>query len=118
MTDLTEECFQRGALRFSGDDHWIQHGGDVGTRSKPFPAMRTTNGTFPAGSQWTRNPIPACKGPGGGSLAGSKDQCTGYQFPPPVGPDRYPNELGGFGNNGLGGGVFYWHVVDTVEVPA
>ena len=26
-----------------------------------IPAVRVTEGTYPAGSQWTRNPIPACQ---------------------------------------------------------
>eukprot|EP00664_Eupelagonemidae_sp_cell27_P001823 gene1823-9441_t len=76
MTNLTEECFQRGALRFSGGQQWIQTGPNVSTRSKPFPAMRTTAGTFPAGSQWTRNPIPAC----------NEGACAGTWFAPPL-PD-------------------------------
>lgn len=117
--DLTEECFQKNILTAVGD-HTVVF--ENKTRST-FPAVRTTKDTFPAGSQWTRNPIPACKGPGGGSLLGSGSKCNGYQFPPPLGADKVPNVLGGFGNNdGDGGahpgGVFYWHVVDKLQVPA
>merc|ERR1711972_846318 len=62
--DLTEECFQKTVLNAVGNHTAVFQDG---TRAS-FQAVRTTEGTYPAGSQWTRNPIPACKGPGGGSL--------------------------------------------------
>jgi len=57
--DLTEECFQAGALEFSGDDHlitWIDGSKD----DVSIPATTISEGTTPAKSQWRRNPIPAC----------------------------------------------------------
>ena len=33
-----------------------------------FRANRTVSGTWPPGSQWTRNPIPACAKPDGGAF--------------------------------------------------
>ena len=82
--DLTEECFQQTPLRFSGDDQWIQVGDDVSTR-QVFPAMRTTSGTWPRGSQWTRNPVPNCAGMDGGYYQREPNSCPkGLQFEPPV----------------------------------
>ena len=130
-----------------GDTWWAQWGTDNSTRMA-FPAMRTTNGTFPAGSMWTRNPIPACESPGGGdakdrgeggswlgakpcSKAGFKGsvweyaQPEGTQFPPPGGfPSKLTGLTGdkylyGFGNNNGGrDGTFQFSIVDQVQIPA
>jgi len=51
----TEECFRANTLPFANDFttvHFIN-----GSRLS-IPAMRTTQGTSPPGSQWTKNPIP------------------------------------------------------------
>merc|ERR1711953_1425278 len=64
---LTEECFQSTPLQFADDFHWIQFGEEKTNRTR-IPAFRTSKGTFPAGSQWSRNPIPACAGAYGGFL--------------------------------------------------
>ena len=48
--DLTEECFQQTPLKFHGDVQWTQEGQDTSTK-KVFPAMRTTEGTFPPGKK-------------------------------------------------------------------
>ena len=58
---LTEECFQGIPLKFVGDKQWLQWGEDESTRLE-IEALRTDEGTVPAGSQWTKNPIPACAG--------------------------------------------------------
>lgn len=111
MTELTEECFQKGHLNFHGDSHWVQTGPDESTRSPPFPALRTTKGTFPPGSMWTRNPIPACTGIAGGFPT---SLCTKQQFAPPLpGNKQYP-KLYGFGL----APQFKWSIVDKVDVPA
>lgn len=53
---LDEECFQKGHLTFTNS---MQQVIDVnGTVVAEVPARRTAAGTHPAGSQWTRNPIP------------------------------------------------------------
>jgi len=88
MGALTEECFQQGHLEFSGDMQWVQEGEDVNTRIE-FEAVRTKEGTFPEGSQWTRLPIPNClltEEPGPHFDYGLWDEkCThGTQFPPPA----------------------------------
>ena len=89
---LTEECFQRTPLQFADDHHWIQFGEDRANRTR-IPALRTREGTFPAGSHWSRNPIPACAGDHGGFLD-EDDECKqGTQFAPP-GP-----HLKGFGTH-------------------
>lgn len=46
--------------------------------------MRTRDGTVPAGSQWTRNPVPACGTVEGGGSTMSLGLCLGSQFPPPL----------------------------------
>lgn len=111
--NLTEECFQKYPLDFVGDDQWIQYGIHEELRSKAFPAMRTKNGTLPAGSQWTRNPIPACKGYTGGANM----ICTGPQFPAPL-PCGQFGCVYGFGKHGLGEQMFKFSIVDKVQVPA
>jgi hypothetical protein len=91
--DLTEECFQQQKLRFVGDVQWIQSAEPNMNNRTEIRAIRTTNGTFPPGSQWTRNPVPACitRADGGG---GARQPCIGPQFPPPI-----PNLYGWFGVN-------------------
>ena len=56
MIGLTEECFNQSQLQFYGDMQWIE----FGDRRIEFEAVRTRSGTYPEGSQWTRNPIPNC----------------------------------------------------------
>ena len=58
MKGLTEECFQQGHLEFFGDKQWIRR--YDGEAINDVEAVRTTEGTFPEGSQWTRSPIPNC----------------------------------------------------------
>jgi len=53
--DLTEECFQEMTLDFTGDKQWvILHNEE---HRKEVVAKRTREGTFPPGSQWTKNPL-------------------------------------------------------------
>jgi len=55
ITGLTEDCFQRGQMDLVGETHfikWIDN--DV---LEEVPALRTREGTFPIGAQWTKNPI-------------------------------------------------------------
>mgnify|MGYP000539263700 CR=1 FL=1 len=55
--DQTEECFQATTLEFDGNLTWVQIANDETTRVATA-AVRLTNGTFPEGSVWSRNPIP------------------------------------------------------------
>ena len=88
MGALTEECFQQGHLEFFGNMQAVQTGENVSSRVE-FEAHRTKEGTFPKGSQWTRNPIPNClftDTPGRYGAYGLYDdpQCKiGTQFPAP-----------------------------------
>ena len=76
--NATEECFQSHALDFVGDTSWIQHGEDrVGRQA--FAAERLSAGTVPAGSMWTKNPIPGCTRSGAAVPAcyfANPPQCT------------------------------------------
>jgi len=79
--DLTEECFQRQHLQFVGNTSWLQFVESPENRTE-IPAVRISEGTYPQGSQWTRNPIPACSGVYGG--AERKKGCDKPQFQPPT----------------------------------
>jgi len=112
--DLTEECFQQNWMKFHGNTQWTQEGDDVSTK-KVFQAKRTTSGTFPAGSQWTRNPVPNCAGKHGGYYERDPTKCPyGLQFPAPAAG------LFGQGENAWFEPVmnFPWTLYDQVEVPA
>ena len=54
---MTEECFKKTQLDFVGDIQWVMYQGDQ--NRVEVPAQRTREGTFPEGSQWTRNPLDA-----------------------------------------------------------
>lgn len=55
----TEECYQRTPLEFATDTTEIKY---LDGSRKPFfiNATTTSKGTWPAGSQWRKNPIPMC----------------------------------------------------------
>ena len=111
VAGLTEKCFQSNHLEFVGDKQWIQYGEDKSTRIE-IPAVRTSNGTFPEGSQWTKNPIPACIGGLGGFYYDSAECPAGTQFKPPK-PDLY-----GFGVNSKHTfPPFQFNIVDLVKIP-
>ena len=111
---LTEECFEQGALDFVGDTQWVQYGEDESTRVA-FRANRTREGTWPAGSQWTKNPVPVCRGPSGGDIALGCPDCShagGYQFSPPA-PGVF-----GYGQCLLNGTyIMNFSIVDQLQVP-
>jgi len=79
------------------------------TNRTTIPAKRLRAGTQPKGSTWTRNPIPGCKAPTGGSfnwgclvssIPGKYPPvpASAYQFPPPGKDLSRPGLLlGGFG---------------------
>jgi len=111
VAQITEECFQQTPLKATGNQ-WVQYGNEVSTR-KEFPAHRTTEGTTPKGSQWTRNPIPACKEASGGYLNKDTSCPQGTQFEPPL-----PG-LMGFGelSKAPGTPTFLFSIGDYLEVP-
>jgi hypothetical protein len=79
--EATEDCFQQHHLSFHGDSSWIKLGGS--DERVEIKANRTTAGTHPSGSQWTKVPIPSCGGAAGGGL-GCDAGCAEPQFPSPV----------------------------------
>jgi len=56
----------KNTLRFATTSSWIEWAN--GTRLE-FPLTKVTKGTFPPGSEWARNPIPACH------MCDSYDEC-------------------------------------------
>jgi len=110
---VTEECFQQMPLNFHGDMQWVQYGEDG--EKVEFLANRTRTGTFPEGSQWSKNPIPACASTDGGWFEdGPNCPDSGPQFPSPA-----PGLLG-YGENHLAPGEpdFLFTIMDEVVVPA
>jgi len=84
---MTEECFQGHHLEFVGDTTWIQYNRDPNNRTA-IKATRVSQGTKPAGSQWTKMPMPTCDG----FAAGYHTKCETYQkgfAPPPELPTWY-----------------------------
>jgi len=124
VTGLTEECFQKTPLRFSGNQQWVQYGEDKSTRVY-FAANRTDIGTIPKGSQWTKIPIPACAGWRGGKRDKDDLCASGFQFDPPApglfGYGKHPLKVstasiphaGGEGT----GQPFPFSVGDNLDVP-
>lgn len=111
---LTEDCFQQTPLDFVGDTQWAQWGENISTRVA-FKANRTREGTWPARSQWTKNPVPVCRDPTGGDLSLSCPACPGvggFQFPPPA-PGVY-----GYGQCLFHGNyTMDFSIVDQLQVP-
>lgn len=116
---LEESCFQQTVLDFVGDTQWLQFGNNDWSNRLAFKARRTRTGTTPAGSQWTRNPVPAFNCPSGGSAGNVFDginddhRCRDPQFPPPC------DGCWGFGTHG---GVnnksrLMFGIVDKLRVP-
>jgi len=132
----TEECFQAHHLQFVGNSSWIQYGDNVSNRTA-IPATRVSVGTNPPGSEWMKNPIPACSGIFGGG--GRQPGCNTPQFQPPL-ADQIPAHkdyaptpgLYGFGKARCGGHTkecsedernfwktrFSFNIIDRVQVPA
>jgi len=59
ITEITEECFNQGHLSFVGDTNWVYAGirpyqNYDYSKWEEVPAIRTTEGTYPSGSEWTK----------------------------------------------------------------
>merc|ERR1719201_3333483 len=63
LLNLTEECFQAGALAFHGSQQWYQFGENASHR-RPLTAARWKDPSN--GVEWTRLPIPSCSNHAGG----------------------------------------------------
>ena len=60
---MTEECFNEGHLKFHGTTAWIQDKTGSTRYFDPegwtsITAVRTTEGTYPEGSEWTKIELP------------------------------------------------------------
>ena len=62
---IDEVCFQSHPLDFVGETQWYQFGANRTSRRVfgDIKAVQTATGTWPEGSMWRRNPIPACHSP-------------------------------------------------------
>lgn len=126
--DLSEACFQRHHLRFASPSSWIQWSDDRSNRTA-FNATRVSAGTAPQGSEWTKNPIPACGDASGG--VGGRGHCKlPPMFDPPL-PGLYGYghsmcfDFSGDGKNTCTAEQnrywterFNFNIIDTVQVPA
>jgi hypothetical protein len=134
---LTEECFQMRTLPFVGSHHTIRY---LDNRTEfTIPAVDVSEGTWPKGSVWRKNPIPACNCDRGDSCLGSNatidiqksyadagppqpkgeagagnDCPTGTQFPVPF-PYGYGMHM--WYNKEDGPSRDMWAIVDLVQVP-
>jgi hypothetical protein len=133
---VNEDCFQKGHLKFSGDKSWVLY--SDGTR-KEFPMTKVTEGTYPEGSEWARDPVPGCKvcdayttcgsplPPVPGKVYSDWDtqvncyaRCDGSNLATDQG--RCENGTAQFpeaspGISGFGKFVWNWGIMDLVEVP-
>lgn len=57
---VSEECFQQNPLSFAGNVSWLQWTQAQGGRRVEIPRVTVREGTSPRGSEWARNPVPAC----------------------------------------------------------
>jgi len=139
---ISEECFQRTPLKFAGNTSFIIQ--PDGSTSE-FPMTKVTTGTWPAGSEWARDPIPGCKmcesalescgapldpvpmdQSGGGWTDPWETQvncygaCCGSSSSKkhgvcPEGTEFYPAVSG---HSGFGKNVPEWSIMDKVLIPA
>jgi len=55
--EISEECFQKIPLKFAGNTSAVIY--SDGSR-KEFKMEKVTEGTYPQGSEWARDPVPGC----------------------------------------------------------
>lgn len=145
---VNEACFQRHPLRFANERHTMrwgnswQWGRSAALPNVTIPMVRVTAGTHPVGSEWARNPIPACNLCDQGALCMAPESnltwlerqhcsqaCSGFNLshcPPGLAQFAPPADgLSGYyvsarcmssSPNGLQG--FPYSIVDSVHVPA
>lgn len=134
---VTEECFQKNTLRFAGAEQTLVYGETMQwgkVRQLPnltLPLVLVTEGTFPAGSEWARNPIPSCllcdqgectrKGLPWKEEQYCSQACSGFNMTQcPPGMTQFPEPAPGLSGyytystcNGLTG--FNFNIVDKVQ---
>jgi len=116
VTGVTETCFQQGHLDFFGDKSWAQWGPDFKNRTE-FTAVRTKTGTWPPNSEWTKDPVPACRAEDGGVFSEDSDDCEksgGYQFDTPAPGVHGYGEY--FSSQFMS--TFGFVIVDKVQIPS
>jgi len=119
---LTEETFREMPLDFVGKSI-LRWDGDKSTQLE-FDGWRVSEGTMPAGSMWSKNPIPSGlwwrEGPGFEPVCEESDACKywasgcipGISCPTPVGVCR----CSGYSN---GGPLLpNLEIVDSIKIPA
>ena len=141
---LTERCLQGHSLPFIGSNHTIRY--LDGRPELQIPARDVGVGTFPEGSVWRLNPVPACncdKGFGCTASAAAKncseevEKCStaSYADEPAPSPAGFPCQTGtqfpvpfpyGYGQQvwnlvpgpKSGKAADMWVIVDHVRAPA
>jgi hypothetical protein len=131
---ITEACFNAHVLPYVGGNTTIRY--LDGRGEIIIPAVDVAEGTFPEGSAWRRNPIPACNCDGGDGCQGVNASNAGgrqsYAADAPPSPFGFPCAHGtmfpvpfeyGYGqhvwNNPPGSPqALTWVMVDSVQVPA
>merc|ERR1711939_855929 len=100
--NITEECFQKNTLRFAGEVSWLQYSDKIPNRLGylelprfEIPLVKVTEGTYPSGSEWARNPIPSCYYCDQSICGGIMPNMTDYFEPHVGGPDDHTIYGGG-----------------------
>jgi hypothetical protein len=90
---LTEECFDKTPLQFTENTSTLRYmflgpNGTIGPNRTEvtIPAHRVTEGVLPAGSMWSKNPVPAGSWGGANGWQGNQEP---PQFEPPAGCDDH-----------------------------
>eukprot|EP00037_Helgoeca_nana_P008306 m.74039 g.74039 ORF g.74039 m.74039 type:complete len:360 (+) comp18853_c0_seq1:71-1150(+) len=129
---ITEECLNKLPLTFADLNHTIQY--LDGRPSVQIPAIDVSVGTFPAGSTWRLNPIPACScdwgrgcsiNPKSSSLQKAYTTCAdcdlqecgkevGTEFPVPF-PNGYGQQI--WNRKRPSDTADDWVIVDRINVP-
>eukprot|EP00036_Acanthoecidae_sp_10tr_P011490 CAMPEP_0182926672 /NCGR_PEP_ID=MMETSP0105_2-20130417/12203_1 /TAXON_ID=81532 ORGANISM="Acanthoeca-like sp., Strain 10tr" /NCGR_SAMPLE_ID=MMETSP0105_2 /ASSEMBLY_ACC=CAM_ASM_000205 /LENGTH=318 /DNA_ID=CAMNT_0025064573 /DNA_START=135 /DNA_END=1091 /DNA_ORIENTATION=- len=129
---LTEACLNKLPLKFASNNHTIRY--LDGRPSVAIPATDVSVGTFPMGSTWRVNPIPACscdfgrgcRVNGSSSMTRAYSECSGCaysecgksvptEFPVPF-PFGYGQQI--WDRQRPSADADDWIIVDKVEVPS
>lgn len=100
--NINEACFQHNVLRFSGNVSWLQYSDAIPNREGfiklprfELPLVTVSEGTFPAGSEWARNPIPSCAYCDQTKCGSRLPNLTEWFEPHQGGPDDHSKQAGG-----------------------
>jgi len=105
---LNEEAFNKVPLRFVGKQMLRWSGGRAhGGQEIEFNGTYVTEGTFPAGSMWAKNPVPR-----------NDFAQTGQGYAPPCSQFGLPADMCSGMEDGCGGAEPTLEIVDRVQIPA